>query len=69
MQTLAGLMDQRGTIALAIEDAVAELDKAGFNGKEALDKAIAHGVLAEDSPGAVSFGIPSFHRYMVALGR
>ena len=69
MQTLAGAMDQRGTIALAIEDAVAELDKAGFNGKEALDKAIAHGVLAEDSPGAVSFGIPSFHGYMVALGR
>ena len=69
MQTLAGLMDQRGTIALAIEDAVAELNRAGFNGQEALDKAIAHGVLAEDSPGAVSFGIPSFHGYMVALGR
>ena len=70
MQTLAGAMDQRGTIALAIEDAVSELDKAGFNGKEALDKAIAYGVLAEDSPpGAVSFGIPSLHEYMVKLGR
>ena len=69
MQTLAGAMDQRGTNALAIEDAVSELDAAGFNGKEALDKAIAHGVLAEDSPGAVSFGIPSFHGYMVALAR
>ena len=69
MQTLAGVMDQRGETALAIEDAVQELDTAGFNGKEALDKAIAHGVLAEDPPGAVSFGIPSFHGYMVGLGR
>ena len=69
MQTLAGAMDQRGTSALAIEDAVLELDKAGFNGKEALDKAIAHGVLAEDPLGTVSFGIPSFHGYVVELGR
>ena len=65
MQTLAGVMDQRGESALAIEDAALELNTAGFNGKEALDKAIAHGVLAEDPPGAVSFGIPSFHAYMV----
>ena len=69
MQTLAGVMDQRGETALAIEDAAMELDAAGFNGKEALDKAIAHGVLAEDPPGAVSFGIPSFHGYMVGLAR
>ena len=69
MQTLAGVMDQRGESALAIEDAAMELDSAGFNGKEALDKAIAHGVLAEDPPGAVSFGIPSFHGYMVGLGQ
>ena len=69
MQTLAGAMDQRGTTKLAIEDAVLELDKAGFNGKEALDKAIVHGVLAEDPLGAVSFGIPSFHGYVVELGR
>ena len=69
MQTLAGAMDQRGETALAIEDAVLELDTAGFNGKAALDKAIAHGVLAEDRPGAVSFGIPSFHGYMVGLAR
>ena len=69
MQTLAGAMAQRGTSALAIEDAVLELDKAGFNGREALDKAIVHGVLAEDPLGAVSFGIPSFHGYVVELGR
>ena len=69
MQTLAGVMDQRGKSALAIEDAVEELATLGFNGKEALDKAIAHGVLAEDPPGAVSFGIPSFHGYMVGLAR
>ena len=69
MQTLAGVMDQRGKSVLAIEDAVLELDTAGFNGKEALDKAIAHGVLAEDPPGAVSFGIPSFHGHMVELAR
>ena len=68
MQTLAGAMAQRGTSALAIEDAVLELDTAGFNGREALDKAIVHGVLAEDPLGAVSFGIPSFHGYVVELG-
>ena len=68
MQTLAGMMDQRGESALAIKDAVLELDTAGFNGREALDKAIAHGVLAEDPLGAVSFGIPSFHGYVVELG-
>ncbi len=69
MRTLAGVMDQRGESALAIEDAATELDAAGFNGKESLDKAIAHGVLAKDPPGAVSFGIPSFHGYMVELGQ
>ena len=69
MQALAAIMNQRGTNALAIEDATLELDAAGFNGQEALDKAIAHGVLAEDPPGSVSFGIPSFHGYMVELGR
>ena len=57
-----------GASALAIEDAVRELDTDGFNGREALDKAIAHGVLAEDPLGAVSFGIPSFHGYVVELG-
>ena len=69
MQALANVMSQHGTNVLAIEDAVQTLDTAGFNGQEALDKAIAHGVLAEDPPGAVSFGIPSFHAYMVELGR
>ena len=67
MQTLVGAMDQRATNALAIEDAILELDTAGFNGKEAIDRAILHGVLAEDPPGTVSFGIPSFHRYMLDL--
>ena len=67
MQALVGVMCQRAANALAIEDAILELDAAGFNGREAVDKAIAHGVLAEDSPGAVSFGIPSFHDYMVEL--
>ena len=68
MQALARILAQRDTSALAIEDAAFELDAAGFNGTEALDKAIAHGVLAEDPPGAVSFGIPSFRGYMVELG-
>ena len=69
MQALAATMNQRDTSALAIEDAALELDTAGFNGQEALDKAIVHGVLAEDPPGSISFGIPSFHGYMVELGR
>lgn len=69
MRALAGVMDRNGTQALAIEDAVQELDTAGFDGQAAINKAIAHGVLAEDPPGAVSFGIPSFHGYMVKLSR
>ena len=69
MQALADVMDRNGIQALAIEDAVRELDTAGFDGQAATNKAIAHGVLAEDPPGAVSFGIPSFHGYMVELSR
>lgn len=67
MQTLVSAMEQRATNALAIEDAILELDTAGFHGKEAIDRAIGHGVLAEDPPGTVSFGIPSFHRHMLDL--
>ena len=44
--------------------AIAEIDNAGFNGNEVVDAAIAHGVLTRKD-GAVGFGIPSFHNYMV----
>lgn len=36
-------MTEHDTDALAIEDAIRELDAAGFNGKPTIDKAIAHG--------------------------
>ena len=44
--------------------AIAEIDSEGFNGKEVVDAAIAHGVLTRKD-GTVGFGIPSFHNYMV----
>lgn len=66
---LVRVMDERGTDALAIEDAIRELDQAGFKGQATIDNAIFHGVLAENPLGAVSFGIPSFHGYMRELAQ
>ena len=43
--------------------AIAEIDRAGFSGKDVVDAAIAHGVLTRKN-GTVGFGIPSFHNYM-----
>lgn len=67
MKALVRIMDRRHTRSLPIEDAVRALQEAGFDGQEAIDKAIAHGVLAESPVGAVSFGIPSFHGHMSEL--
>ena len=69
LQALVHIMAEHGVDALAIEDAIRELDAAGFDGRPTIDKAIAHGVLAENPLGAVSFGIPSFHGYMVDLAQ
>ena len=62
-------MAEHGVDALAIEDAIREMDAAGFNRKPTIDTAIAHGVLAENPLGAASFGMPSFHGYMVELAQ
>lgn len=43
--------------------AIAAIDSAGFNGKDVVDAAIAHGVLTRRT-GTVGFGIPSFRVYM-----
>lgn len=67
MKALVRIMDRRHTRSLPIEDAVRALKEAGFDGQEAIDKAVAHGVLAESPVGAVSFGIPSFHGHMSEL--
>ena len=67
MQALTDVLEQRAARMLAIEEAIAELDAAGFDGKDAIARAIAHGVLAEHPPGTISFGIPSFHGYMLEL--
>ena len=67
MQALVDVLERQAARMLAIEDAIAELDAAGFDGKEAIARAIAHGVLAEHPPGTISFGIPSFHGYMLEL--
>lgn len=67
MKALVRIMARRRTRSLPIEGAVRALEEAGFDGQGAIDKAVAHGVLAESSVGAVSFGIPSFHGHMSEL--
>ena len=67
MLALVEVMDKQDVDALAIEDATQALDDANFNGTAAIERAIAHGVLSEDLLGNVSFGIPSFHTYMIEL--
>lgn len=67
MLALVEVMDKQNVDALAIENATQALDDANFNGAVAIERAIAHGVLSEDPLGNVSFGIPSFHTYMIEL--
>ena len=67
MLALVDVMDKQNVDALAIENATQALDDANFNGAVAIERAIAHGVLSEDPLGNVSFGIPSFHTYMIEL--
>ena len=64
---LVDIMDRHAVDAMAIEDATQALDEAHFDGTDAIDKAIFHGVLSKDPLGQVSFGIPSFHTYMLEL--
>ena len=52
--------------SLRRSEAVAVANKASPNGEAAVRQAIAHGVLTSDH-GAVSFGIPSFHKHMANL--
>ena len=45
------------------------IDAVGDNGEQTIDDAIQHGVLALEPGGSVTFGIPSFHRYMTNMLR
>ena len=45
------------------------IDAVGDNGEQTIDDAIQHGVLALEPGGRVTFGIPSFHRYMTNMLR
>ena len=66
MTTLVAAMEQDRPTPLNYHDALKLLEQAGF-GKRELEGAIAHGALSCDSDDRVSFGIPSFHSYMVDL--
>ena len=66
MTTLVAAMEQDRPTPLNYHDALKVLEQAGF-GKRELEGAIAHGALSCDSDDRVSFGIPSFHSYMVDL--
>ena len=50
--------------SLRMREAVGALDDANYDGAATVREAIAHGVLTTDDEGALSFGIPSFHRHM-----
>ena len=55
-----------GRESLRRGEAIAVVNKAGFDGENTVRQAIAHGVLTLER-GGVSFGIPSFRRHMERL--
>ena len=60
-------MRKHNSPILSKRAAIHAIDDAGMDGKSAVEDAIAHGVLTHGKRGDVSFGIPSFHKHMVAL--
>ena len=60
------IMLATGRDSLRRSEAVAVANKASFDSEAAVRQAIAHGVLTSEH-GAVSFGIPSFHKHMADL--
>ena len=66
MRALASAMTSAGTTELDYDEALAALESAGFD-RTSLDRAIEHGALVHDNRDRVSFGIPSFHRYMATM--
>lgn len=60
----AGAWGKLNRESLRMREAVGALDDANYDGAATVREAIAHGVLTADDEGALSFGIPSFHRHM-----
>ena len=65
MLAVTAAMRKLGRESLRTREAVGALDEAAYDGAACVQAAIAHGVLTADDEGALSFGIPSFHRHMV----
>lgn len=64
MLAVVGAMAERGSDHLDIDAVTKVLDEAAFDGPRVVREAIEHGVLTRSARSELSFGIPSFHRYM-----
>lgn len=64
MLVLVAELDRRRATSMDIDEAIAVLDEAGFDGEDATDHAVRHGALTLDGRDEVSFGIPSFHNHL-----
>ena len=67
VRPLVEAMVEQDRTSLGRREAVLTANKAGIDGENVVAEAIARGVLTPDSRGDVSFGIPSFHSYMIEL--
>ena len=66
MQPIIDAMAEAGADAMTRRQAATAIESAqGGDGIEAVDSAIAHGVLSVDDDGLLRFGIPSFHAHMM----
>ena len=65
MLAVIGAMAQHGDASLDIDATTKVLDEASFDGRGVVREAIEHGVLTRNARSELSFGIPSFHGYML----
>ena len=71
MIALAGAMASENVVAMRRREAQRAVSSADaeFDGRNAIERAIRHGVLTETDEDRVLFGIPSFHNHMVEQWR
>ena len=71
MIALAGAMASENVVAMRRREAQRAVSSADaeFDGRNAVERAIRHGVLTETDEDRVLFGIPSFHNHMVEQWR
>lgn len=65
MLAVIGAMAQHGDASLDIDATTKVLDEVSFDGRGVVREAIEHGVLTRNARSELSFGIPSFHGYML----